>query len=106
MLIVLYYFQLSSQGSVDQNRVNDDVYQCTTEVVRAVMDMTRTVQQKQAVQYVDLVMVSSTCQANTKHFYNIYTMLDHREDVCPTLYKCYINCLCLPGPASGSALCL
>ena len=87
MLIVLYCFQLSSQGSVDQNRVNDDVYQCTTEVVRAVMDMTRTVQQKQAVQYVDLVMVrchpSKQCICIT-----IIQRRSNVEDVGPTLCKC------------------
>ena len=32
---------------------------------------------------------------NTKHLYNIYTMLDQR----PTLYKCYTNALCLLGCA-------
>ena len=37
--------------------------------------------------------------ANTKHLYNIYTMLDQRHvfDVGPTLYKCDTNALCLLG---------
>ena len=53
--------------------------------------------------------------ANTKHLYNIYTMLDQRqtqkncirfkqcwtnvEDIEPSLYKCYKNVLCLLGHA-------
>ena len=34
---------------------------------------------------------------NTKHLYNICTMLDNVEDVGPTLYKCYTTVLCLLG---------
>ena len=40
------------------DRSNDNVYTATTDVVRAVMDMTRGVQQAKAEQYVDLVKVS------------------------------------------------
>ena len=32
-----------------------------------------------------------------KYLYNICTMLDQREDVEPTLYKCYTNVLCQLG---------
>ena len=34
---------------------------------------------------------------NTKHFYNICTMLTNGEDVEPALYKCCKNVLCLLG---------
>ena len=33
--------------------------------------------------------------ANTKHLYNIYTMLDQRRRRWAALYKCYTNGLCL-----------
>ena len=35
--------------------------------------------------------------ANTKHLYNICTMLANVGDVGSTLYECYTNVLCLLG---------
>ena len=58
-----YYYSFSSlqslesQSSVDIDRKNDNVYSSTTAVVRAVMDMTRGVQQAKADQYIELVKV-------------------------------------------------
>ena len=47
--------ELPTMGEGDQDK--DQVYQSTTAVVRAVMEMTRGVQQAKAEQYVDLVKV-------------------------------------------------
>ena len=45
----------SQSVDVQLDRSNDKVYQATTSVVRAVMDMTKGVHQARAEQYVDLV---------------------------------------------------
>ena len=43
------------------------------------------------------VLKLNTYPENTKHLYNICTMLDRRQDVEPTLHKCYTNVLYLLG---------
>ena len=53
----------ATSGEGDQNK--DQVYQSTTAVVRAVMEMTRGVQQAKAEQYVDLVKVRYDTRIHT-----------------------------------------
>ncbi len=52
-------------GGAGAPGVEDGVYKATTAVVRAVMEMTRGVQQAHAEQYVDLVKVSQHRKSRT-----------------------------------------
>lgn len=54
---LFYSLQIEMPATEEVSRTNDPVYCATTDVVRAVMDMTRGVQQAKAEQYVDLVKV-------------------------------------------------
>ncbi len=63
LLVCLQMGEPPPGGELDRN--NDHVYMATTNVVRAVMDMTRGVQQAKADQYIKLVKVGWTFTAHT-----------------------------------------
>ena len=60
--------QLDLPTHVELDREKDAVYTATTNVVRAVMDMTRGVQHGKAEQYVDLVKVWHRLCSNTQTY--------------------------------------